>query len=201
VWDRPNFHSRNYIWPVGYKSTRKFPSISNPGEYVTYTSEIIDGGSGPIFQVTPSDDPSLVIKHATSSGVWCETLKLIKKRPTVSISGPEMYGFSDPTVKMLIQELENAHKCKNYQWKDFDSPNNNTQTTNTSNPTSPSAGSTVSPVRDTSSPRLNQSSSTPSKIESGHPSLDVMEVDVEKSDSESEPVRETEEDSDSGEEQ
>lgn len=33
-----------------------------------------------------------------------------------------MFGFSDPTVKMLIQELPNARKCNNYLWKDFDNP-------------------------------------------------------------------------------
>lgn len=30
-----------------------------------------------------------------------------------------MFGFSDPTVKMLIQELPNAEKCTSYQWKEF----------------------------------------------------------------------------------
>jgi hypothetical protein len=28
VWDKPAFHARNYIWPVGFK--RKMPSINNP---------------------------------------------------------------------------------------------------------------------------------------------------------------------------
>jgi hypothetical protein len=57
---------------------------------VEYTSEIIDGGKIPLFQVTPSDNPSLVLQHNTSSGVWVEMLKLIKKRPNVSVSGPEV---------------------------------------------------------------------------------------------------------------
>jgi hypothetical protein len=25
VHDRPSYHSKNYIWPVGYRSTRKLP--------------------------------------------------------------------------------------------------------------------------------------------------------------------------------
>jgi len=120
VWDRPAFSSRNYIWPVGFKSQRRLPSVKRSGEYVIYTSEIIDGGNAPIFQVTPSDDPNLIMKHTTSSGVWCEMLKLIKKKPTVSVSGPEMFGFSDNTIKMLIQELPNARKCKSYGWKEYD---------------------------------------------------------------------------------
>jgi len=34
-----------------------------------------------------------------------------------------MYGFSDPTIKMLIQELPNADKCSTYQWQTFDVTN------------------------------------------------------------------------------
>ena len=125
VYDRPSFHSKNYIWPVGYKSSRKLPSIDKSSDYVSYISEIVDGGSAPIFKVTPSDKPHLAQTHNTSSGVWCEILKMIKKKQTVSVSGPEMFGFSDPLVKMLIQELPDARKCTSYQWKDFDSPYSN----------------------------------------------------------------------------
>jgi len=90
----------------------------------------LDGGEAPIFQVTPSDNPSLILRHSTSSGVWCETLKLIKKKPNVSVSGPEMFGFSDATVKMLIQELPNTKKCTSYQWKDFDGTPSSPTSTN-----------------------------------------------------------------------
>ncbi len=83
---------------------------------------------GPVFTVTPADDPSRVLTHSTSSGVWCETLKLIKKKANVSVSGPEMFGFSDATVKMLIQELPNAKKCTGYAWRNFDSGSGDTET-------------------------------------------------------------------------
>lgn len=90
IWDKPEFHSKNYIWPVGYKSTRKLPSTSNSKEYITYRSEILYGEKGPIFQVTPLDNSNLVFQHATSSGVWVDVLKRIKKRSNVSVSGPEV---------------------------------------------------------------------------------------------------------------
>lgn len=31
-----------------------------------------------------------------------------------------MYGFSDNTIKMLIQELPEAEKCASYIWQDFE---------------------------------------------------------------------------------
>jgi len=79
IFDRAPFSSKSYIWPVGFKSSRKLPSLSTANTYVNYYSEILDGGTGPIFQVTPGDDPTHSITHHTSSGVWCEMLKLIKK--------------------------------------------------------------------------------------------------------------------------
>lgn len=30
------------------------------------------------------------MQHSTSSGVWCEMLKMIKKKSSVSVSGPEV---------------------------------------------------------------------------------------------------------------
>jgi len=175
VWDRPAFSSRNYIWPVGFKSQRRLPSVKRSGEYVIYTSEIIDGGNAPIFQVTPADDSNLVMKHTTSSGVWCEMLKLIKKKPTVSVSGPEMFGFSDNTIKMLIQELPNARKCKSYGWKEYDG----STPAASSNPGSPSAqvseegASEVSttPMKTTrlSDANLNQSQNDSMEVEARNP--------------------------------
>lgn len=51
--------------------------------------------------------------------VWSEVLAKIKRRSSVSVSGPEMFGFSDPVIKMLIQELPNAEKCQQYAFKAF----------------------------------------------------------------------------------
>ena len=35
-------------------------------------------------------------------------------RPKLTASGPEMFGISDPQVRLLIEELTNADRCKNY---------------------------------------------------------------------------------------
>jgi len=120
VWDKPAYHARNYIWPVGFKSTRKMPSVKNSKIHVEYTSEIVDCGDAAGFKVTPHDAPELSMVYNTASRVWMEMLKKIKRRSTISVSGPEMYGYSDPTVRMLFQELPNAEKCENYQWQDFE---------------------------------------------------------------------------------
>lgn len=51
IYDRPNFHSKAYIWPVGFSAVRRLPSIKNGANYTNYTCTIVDGGQAPIFQV------------------------------------------------------------------------------------------------------------------------------------------------------
>ena len=119
-WENPNFHSKNYIWPVGYKCVRKLPALDDPNKLVDYVGEIQDDGSGvPKFAVYRADDESVRWEHTAASGVWATALREIKKRQTISVSGPEMFCYSDPTIRMLIQELPNSDKCDGYVWKNF----------------------------------------------------------------------------------
>jgi hypothetical protein len=122
VHDRSLFHNEKYIWPVGFRSVRELPSLLDPArnKMTTYVSEIIDGGKAPMFRITPADAPNEVIVHQAPSGAWRQMLGRIKQRTDVSVSGPEMFGFSNPTVRMLIQELPNARLCNRYAWFDFD---------------------------------------------------------------------------------
>lgn len=77
VSDRKKFHSKRYIWPVGFKSVRTYASLkgttftrkrssslsalidrlSDFNRKCEYVNEIIDGGTEPKFVVTCMDDP------------------------------------------------------------------------------------------------------------------------------------------------
>jgi hypothetical protein len=37
-----------------------------------------------------------------------QALKAIKKKPSVSVSGPEMFGYASPVIQLLFQELPDA---------------------------------------------------------------------------------------------
>lgn len=45
--DRPGFHSEEYIYPVGFCSTRIYASTKNAEQKCLYTCKITDGGVGP----------------------------------------------------------------------------------------------------------------------------------------------------------
>ncbi|KAK8817052.1 hypothetical protein WA556_002950, partial [Blastocystis sp. ATCC 50177/Nand II] len=118
-----SYHNAKYIWPVGFKSTRMYYSFKNPQQKVLYTSEIIDGGSdGPRFMVTAEDAPEEPLVAATPSAAWQYVLGLIREermkngitKSSISISGPDSFGFSYPDVAYCIEGLEGADQCKEY---------------------------------------------------------------------------------------
>jgi len=123
VWDKADFHSAKYIWPVGYKSERLCPSTLDPEQRVGYISEIIDVDNKPMFKVTPTDCPDNAVIASTPTSAWTDILTRINnlktpqmgKRQVVSVSGPEYFGFSNSTIAKEIQELPGADKCSKYQ--------------------------------------------------------------------------------------
>jgi len=124
VFDRPKFHAKRYIWPVGFKSTRIYSSMTQLDQKCDYTSEIIDNGEEPSFVVKCWEDKQnpIVIARPTASGAWAEVGKRffeLKKEVTgkdtyTQLSGPEMFGFAHPSIAKLIQEMAGAELCDKY---------------------------------------------------------------------------------------
>ena len=50
---RPWFHGKNYIYPIGYKALRDYPSIFDLNQKLHYLCEILDGSFEALFSVTP----------------------------------------------------------------------------------------------------------------------------------------------------
>lgn len=140
VVDRKKFHAKRYIWPAGFKSSRVYCSMTNLNARCEYSSEIVDGEAEPKFIVTCYEDPKnpIVIEANTASGAWAQVGKRINdlkeeltgKRMFTQLSGPEMFGFSHPTIAKLIQELPNAEQCDRYIFQEY-VPSNTTLPTAT----------------------------------------------------------------------
>ena len=67
---QPGWHSKRYIWPVGFKSLRQYASMHDPDTKVDYINEIVESSSGgsPLFRVSCTENgslfPSVIIVHA-----------------------------------------------------------------------------------------------------------------------------------------
>ena len=65
MFERLGFHSNEYIFPSGFKSTKK---ISSGGTETEYTCEIHDTkGPGPLFQITYGEE---IVFRKTASEAW-----------------------------------------------------------------------------------------------------------------------------------
>lgn len=125
VFDRPGFHSNRYIYPPGFHTSRTYLSVRNPNISVVWHSKVLDdGGPTPVFSVTAEDDPQHPVTGGTSTGVWSAIMRQAAqvrgKEPAGSASGPDMFGFTTPTIMQLIEGLEGAEKCLGYERKKYE---------------------------------------------------------------------------------
>jgi hypothetical protein len=134
VDERKGWHSSRYIWPLGFKTERLYPSMVVTGTRVKYTCEIIDRENKPWFQLTAWDAKDKPVGDITPSGAWSRVLGFVRalnnkpqefidengRRVTKPVtlgsrvSGAHKFGFSMPTVARLIQELPGADKLTGY---------------------------------------------------------------------------------------
>lgn len=123
IWDRPAFHNKRYIWPPGYHTSRPYNSCIDADAQTVYHSTILDGGSGPIFDVYADDNLDQHFQAPTPTGAWTAIVKQVNalrgREYTNSASGPDFFGLSNSTISMLIERLPEAERCTHYQRKTF----------------------------------------------------------------------------------
>ena len=71
------------------------------------------------FTLWSADAPDQCLSAKTATGVWALVIKKVnevrQKDSSNAISGPEYYGFSNPLVREMIEELPNVDKCTKYK--------------------------------------------------------------------------------------
>ncbi|XP_062199062.1 histone-lysine N-methyltransferase TRX1-like isoform X2 [Phragmites australis] len=125
VSDSDHFHNKKHIWPEGYTALRKFTSIKDPHLVTSYKMEVLrnsDTKARPLFRVTSED--GVQIDGSTPNACWKEIYCRIKEKQcnvatdleinVCQRSGSYMFGFSNPQIRQLIQELPNARSCLKY---------------------------------------------------------------------------------------
>lgn len=124
VADRPEFHSEEAIFPVGYVSTRIYGSLKDPTIKCIYTCKISEENGLPLFAIA-CDDGSHEITGDTPD--VCHSLLLQKINDALSLNvvstrprGNEFFGLIHPTVLHLLQSYPGTRKCINYKWTRFE---------------------------------------------------------------------------------
>jgi hypothetical protein len=122
VTDRPAYHTKCLIYPVGFVSERPHASYARPGHTTNYTSTIQDNGDAPSFTVTAADDPSNPVCAVNPTAAW----KTIEQRLAASggglaegageikyVSGAAYFGLVYPSVSRLLLQLPGVDQCTN----------------------------------------------------------------------------------------
>jgi hypothetical protein len=73
--------------------------------------------------IIPDDAPKYTIISDSAPGAW-ETViqsacRVRNIPPIVSTSDIDDFGFTDPTIAKMVQDLKGARKCKDYAWQEF----------------------------------------------------------------------------------
>ena len=117
VYNRPNFHTKRYIYTDGFVSEHLYSSVKDPKEKVWYRSLIIDkGGENPVFRVQLKSDPKVHFDGNSPSNPWLTIFRIVSEKKgngqkgsnLVTVSGPEFYGLSHPITNFLIRHMENS---------------------------------------------------------------------------------------------
>ncbi|KAL1489871.1 hypothetical protein ABEB36_013799 [Hypothenemus hampei] len=122
--DRPEFHSEEAIFPVGFVSTRIYGSLKDPTTRCIYTCKISDENGSPLFAIA-CDDGSTEITGDTPD--VCHSLLLQQINDALSLNvvstrprGNDFFGLTHPTVLHLLQGFPATRKCLNYRWTRFE---------------------------------------------------------------------------------
>ncbi|OWM70979.1 hypothetical protein CDL15_Pgr013160 [Punica granatum] len=134
VKDSPYFQDGKVIWPKGYTAVRKFTSITDPSSCAPYKMEVLADAKSrnrPLFRVT--SDNGEQFEGSTPSACWDKIYSRLKTCTSLADgTGPEcsterilksssdMFGFSNPEVIKLIQDLPIGYRPVRVDWKDLD---------------------------------------------------------------------------------
>jgi hypothetical protein len=75
-WEKSSYHTEKNLFPIGYKAVREHASMNKLGERALYTCEILDGGTKPLYKLTPHEDEENPILKESSTGCWVNYIYL-----------------------------------------------------------------------------------------------------------------------------
>ncbi|XP_053958740.1 transforming growth factor beta regulator 1 [Anastrepha ludens] len=117
----PNFHTANWIYPVGYVATRIYAHPKDPQRKCVYTCKILNNAGMPQFQIIPDNDLDSVffgesanICHKGLLETLQRTLIDVVQLP-LQVQGEKFFGLANPTVKSLLQMDTGYTQCSNFK--------------------------------------------------------------------------------------
>ncbi|CAH0559006.1 unnamed protein product [Brassicogethes aeneus] len=123
-----NFHSPNYIYPIGYKIIRFFWSMRQLNKRCRYICSIHDVNGKPEFRVLiqEQNEDDLELKEPSPKGVWIKILDQIARMRKDNqclqmfpkfATGEDLFGLSEPAVVRVLESLPGIETLNDYKFK------------------------------------------------------------------------------------
>ncbi|KAH8417299.1 hypothetical protein KR222_008387, partial [Zaprionus bogoriensis] len=116
----PNFHTAEWIYPVGYVATRIYAHPRDPKKKCVYTCKILNNAGVPQFQLIPDNDLDGVFFGATANICHQELLNAIMgsieavKAP-FKAKGEVFFGLSHQKVQSLLTMDIKSKQCSKFK--------------------------------------------------------------------------------------
>ncbi|XP_076251798.1 uncharacterized protein LOC143191021 isoform X3 [Rhynchophorus ferrugineus] len=123
-----NFHTSNYIYPIGYKIVRFYWSMRHHNKRCRYICSIHDSGGRPEFKVVVQEtaEEDVQYRDTTPKGAWNPILEKIaalrRENKCVQmfpqfISGEDLFGLTEPAVVRVLESLPGIDTLTDYKFK------------------------------------------------------------------------------------
>lgn len=122
------FHSRNYIYPIGYKIIRFYWSMKKLNKRCKYICSIVETNGRPEFviQIQEQFENDVEIRDISPKAVWQRVLDkivLLRKGQSIVqlftefITGEDMFGLSEPSIVRILESLPGVESLTDYRFK------------------------------------------------------------------------------------
>lgn len=119
IYDRPNYHSENWIYPSGFVSTRNYAHIKEKDEKSVYTCRITENGDFPRFEIIPESDSEFIIAGPTPDLCHAALIQTINENTGQNLElraqGEWFFGLAHSTVINLLQNSSDIKKCGKFK--------------------------------------------------------------------------------------
>uniref|UniRef100_A0A0L8H9Q3 Histone-lysine N-methyltransferase n=1 Tax=Octopus bimaculoides TaxID=37653 RepID=A0A0L8H9Q3_OCTBM len=122
------FHSRECIYPVGFKSSRFYWSMRQLHRRCRYVCSVHDKEGHPEFvlKIVEKGFEDVIIKDNSPKCVWMHVLEALQKMRKEAelvkifpnfITGDDLFGLTEPSVVRVIESLPGTDLLQNYNFR------------------------------------------------------------------------------------
>ncbi|XP_064643993.1 histone-lysine N-methyltransferase 2C-like isoform X4 [Lineus longissimus] len=127
------FHTKLYIYPVGFKTSRFYWSMRYVNKRARYDCSIVEAEGRPEFivKVEEKGHDVMTLKEPSPKAVWLKILEKVEKLRRDAqyvkvfpsfLSGEDMFGLGEPAIIRIIESLPGVELLKDYGFRYGRSP-------------------------------------------------------------------------------